>query len=498
MQINSPETASLIGLIASADGTSIASGPGDARPARMPASSQPEAGPGLASYRAFRRLVDRCIGQLDALIGEQVNAILHHPDFQRLEASWRGLAFLVTRDRANSSAEAKVKVMHVTWAELVRDFDRAIDFDQSHLFRLIYENEFGSPGGEPFGALIGDYEVRLPSAQGGARDLDTLECIAGVAAAAFCPFLANASPSMLDLLHDFSGLERSMDSVSPLKQEARWQWLRGREDARFVGLVLPRILMRLPYAQCIDRMDGFCFDEDVGGATSSKYLWGGAAYALGAVILRSFEATAWPADIRGVQRGIDSGGLVTGLLVHEHRTDRRPGIAGKCTTDVVITERLDKELSDIGLIPLCQCHGTPFSAFYSVPSLQNPRLFDQPAAQANAKLSSMMQYVLCASRFAHYIKVIARDYLGSNESPEDLEHTLQQWLMGYVVLDDKADPETKARYPLRQASVQVLPKLGASGTYECIVHLVPHYQLDDMLVGLRLRTTLGKSARSVH
>jgi type VI secretion system ImpC/EvpB family protein len=231
----------------------------------------------------------------------------------------------------------------------------------------------------------------------------------------------------------------------------------------------------------------------VAGPTANKYLWGGAAFALGAVIVRAFETSGWPADIRGVQRGVEGGGLVTGLPVHEYGTDG-PGIAHKFTTDVVITDALEKQLGDIGLIPLCHCYATPFAAFYSVPSIQRPRLFDRTAAQVNARLSSMMQYMLCVSRFAHYIKVMGRDRVGGVVSSEELEKILQDWLTKYVVLDDRASPETKARYPLREGKVQILPKSGASGAYNCVMHLVPHYQLDDVVMRVRLTTDIAPAS----
>jgi type VI secretion system ImpC/EvpB family protein len=435
-------------------------------------------------------VLNRQVALIDHLINEQVNAILHHPSFQRLEASWRGLDFLTRREEREGASAVKIKVMSVRWSELARDFDRAIDFDQSHLFRAIYENEFGLPGGEPFGALIGDYEIQLARPGSGQGDLDVLESIAGVAAAAFCPFFASASPSMFDLADGFVELQRSMDYAYALKRDARWQQLRDREDARFVGLVMPRVLMRLPYTADRERVDGFCFTEDIVGPTASKYLWGGAVFALGAVIVRAFEISGWPADIRGVQRGIECGGLVTGLPVHEYGTDS-PSIAPKYTTDVVITDHLEKQLGDIGFIPLCHCHATPFAAFYSVPSIQRPRAFDRGAAQANARLSSMMQYMLCVSRFAHYIKVMGRDRIGGVTSSDELEKLLQDWLTKYVVLDDSASSETKARYPLREAKVQILPKPGAAGAYNCVIHLVPHYQLDDVLMRVRLTTDIA-------
>jgi type VI secretion system ImpC/EvpB family protein len=437
---------------------------------------------------AITRALNRQVALIDRLINAQVNAILHHPMFQRLEASWRGLAFLARREKREGIPAIKIKVLDLSWSELGRDLDRAIDFDQSELFRKIYENEFGSPGGEPFGALIGDYDIHLRPQPGSIYDdVDVLRSIAGVAAAAFCPFFANGSADIFGL-NDFVGLQQTLDHAHHVKSHGKWQALREDEDARFVGVVLPRVLMRLPYKHDRARVDGFCFAEDVTGPDHDKFLWGGAAFALGAVILRAFETSAWPADIRGVRRGIDAGGLVCGLLADEPGTDSR-GVAPKYVTDVVITDQLEKQLGDLGFIPLCHCYDGPYAAFYSVPSVQSPRKMDRTSANTNAKISSLIPYMLCVSRFAHYVKVMARDRVGA-ANPEQLETVLQDWLMRYVVNDDNASTETKARNPLREARVRVLPKPGAPGAFRCVIHLVPHYELDDMSVRVRLTTEL--------
>ncbi len=431
--------------------------------------------------------LNRQVAAIDRTITEQVNAILHHPTFQRLEASWRGLAFL-TRRELHEGPAVKVKVLDLSWLELARDLDRAIDFDQSDFFRKVYEGEFGSPGGEPFGALIGDYEVQLRPRSGSPYDdIDVLKQITGVAAAAFCPFFANVSPDFFGI-DDFVGLQQTLDHAQHLKGNMSWESLRDHEDARFVGLVLPRVLMRLPYRADSGRVDGCVFAEDVSGPDHRNYLWGGAAFALGSVILRAVENAAWPANIRGVQRGVLGGGLVTGLVADEPGTDSR-GVAYKYVTDVFITDRLEKELGELGFIPLAHCYDSPHAAFYSVPSVQKPLVMDRATATANARISSLIPYMLCVSRFAHYIKVMARDRVGA-VSPDQLESVLQEWLMRYVVNDDHATAETKARNPLREAKVQVLPKPGASGSYRCVIHLVPHYELDDMTVKVRLTTDL--------
>jgi type VI secretion system ImpC/EvpB family protein len=436
-------------------------------------------------------VLNRDVALIDHIINEQVNAVLHHPRFQQLEASWRGLDFLTRRADEDGDPAVKIKVLNVSWGELERDFDRAIEFDQSQLFRKVYETEFGTPGGEPFGVLIGDYEIHPRLGRENRHDdLGILESIAGVAAAAFCPFIANVSPAMFGL-DEFAGLQHTLDHARTMNQldYLKWRSLRESDDARFVGLALPRILMRLPYGNDNSRVDGFTFQEDVRGPDSRKYLWGGAAFAMGSVILRAFSDAGWPADVRGVRRGVESGGLVTGLVVHEHGTDSA-GVSLTSTTDVVITDQLEKQLSELGFAPLCHCVDTEYAAFYSVPSIQKPKLLDRAAPTANAKISSMMQYMLCVSRFAHYIKAIGRDRVGGFTRSEDFELFLQDWLTQYVVLDDDASPETKARYPLREAKVQVRPKPGSSGAYNCIIHLVPHYELDGLTASVRLTTEI--------
>ncbi len=443
---------------------------------------------------SLARALNRQVALLDQVISEQVDAILHHPMFQRLEASWRGLAFLTAEVRRDASPPIKIKVLNLKWSELGRDLDEAIEFDQSDFFWKIYENEFGHPGGEPFGVLIGDYQIHLsPQPDSYFDDLDVLRLISGVAAAAFCPFFANASPEMFGLT-DFSGLQQTLDHAQHLSAHRKWQALRRDEDARFLGLVLPRVLLRLPYRDDPSRVDGFSFVETISGERDSQFLWGGAVFALGRVILRAFETSAWPADIRGVQRGVAAGGLVSDLLADEPGTDS-PGVAYKFVTDVVITDQLEKDLGDLGLIPLCHCYDGPYAAFYSIPSVQAPRAMDRAAANANAKISSLMPYMLCVSRFAHYLKVIARDRVGS-VSHDQLETDLQNWLMGYVVNDDEAPAETKARNPLRAANVRIVPKAGSPGAYRCVIHLVPHYELDDLAVKVRLTTDLTAARAS--
>jgi type VI secretion system protein ImpD len=442
-----------------------------------------------ASKEQVARSLGRAIARLDAILTKQTNAILHHPKFQKLESAWRGLRYLV--EQAEGAENVKIRVLSVSWKELSRDAERAVEFDQSQLFRKVYSEEFDTPGGEPFGVLLGDYEIRHRlTEEHPVDDVATLKAISGVAAAAFAPFIASAHPSLFGM-NEFATLEqplnlpRAFDQLEYLK----WQEFRSSEDSRFVGLALPRVLMRLPHMEGSGRTDGFCFREDVAGPDREKYLWGNAVYALGAVLIRSFSQSGWLADIRGVRRDEEGGGIVCGLPVHSFATDKR-GVATKTSTEVVISDRQESELSRLGFIPLCHCTDTEFSAFYTNQSVQKPRAYDEPAATMNARLSTMLQYTLCVSRFAHYIKAIARDKMGTFSGPEECEDFLHRWLQKYVTPDSEASAEVKARHPLREAQVQVSEHPAKPGSYRCTAHLWPHFELEELAATLKLTTEL--------
>jgi type VI secretion system protein ImpD len=433
------------------------------------------------------RRLNRDVAAIDQLVNAQLNAVLHAPAFQRLEASWRGLYYLLDRVDFEDDSAIKVRVLNASWRELERDFERAIEFDQSQIFRKVYESEFGSPGGEPFGALIADYEVSpRVTREHPHDDLRVVEALAGVAAAAFCPTILNASPAIFGL-DDFSRLEQRLDHERTFDgiEYLKWKSLRATEDARFIGLTLPRVLMREPYADHGDRVDGFRFHEDVSGPDRSKYLWGGANYAFGAVLVRAFSQCGWLADIRGARRGFDGGGLVTDLPRHSFGTDRL-GIVTKSSADVVITESLEKQLSDLGFMPLCESKDTDNSVFYSNQSLQKPVRYDRKAPTVNAQMSAMLQYMFCVSRFAHYVKVLGRDKLGGFTEYEELERYLQNWIVKYVTPDPDAPVAVKARYPLRDAEVRVEPTPGKPGSYQCVMRLNPHYELDELQASVRV------------
>jgi type VI secretion system protein ImpD len=437
------------------------------------------------------RSLGRVIARLDDVLTRQTNAILHHPRFQKLEAAWRGLRYLV--DQAEGAENVKIRMLSVSWRELARDAERAVEFDQSQLFRKVYSEEYDTPGGEPFSVLLGDYEVRHRlTEEHPVDDVVTLKAISGVAAAAFAPFVCAAHPSLFGL-NEFATLEqplnlpRTFDQLEYLK----WQELRTSEDSRFVGLTLPSVLMRLPYEEQSHAARGFRFREDVAGPDRAKYLWGNAAYALGGVLIRAFSQSGWLADIHGVRRDEDGGGIVAGLPVHSFSTDKR-GVAAKSSTEVVLNDRQEAELSRLGFMPLCHCKDTEFSAFYTNQSVQKPKTYDDPAATMNARISTMLPYTLCVSRFAHYIKAIVRDKMGSFTGPEECEDYLHRWLQKYVTPDSEASAEVKARLPLREARVEVSEQPGKPGSYRCTAYLWPHFQLEQLAATLKFTTELNR------
>jgi type VI secretion system ImpC/EvpB family protein len=444
-------------------------------------------------------LLTRDIARIDELLATQLNTILHHSDFQKLEASWRGLRYLVNKLPENDSV--KIRVLNISWAEVVQDQSRALEFDQSQLFRMVYEAEFGHPGGEPFGVLIGDYEIRhRPAADHPFDDVETLSKISGVAAASFAPFVSGVHPSFFGL-DSFTEMERPLElsKVFDQLEYLKWRSFRQAEDARFVGLTLPRVLLRVPHEPEAPGSRQLHFRENVERADRSRYLWGNSVYAFGAVLIRCFLSSGWLADIRGVRHGLDergtkfcldSGGLVTGLPVHTFGTDRA-GMALKCSTDVIVTDAREKELEELGFIPLCHCQESEFSAFYTNGSVQKPKKYDDPKATANARLSAMLQYMFCVSRFAHYLKVISRDRIGSMNSPDDCQIYLSKWLRNYTTASDTAGPEVKAKFPLREAKVAVKEHPGKPGSYSCVIHLRPHFQLDQMYTTMKLTTELA-------
>lgn len=428
--------------------------------------------------------LDARVAELDKLLSDQLSAIMHAAEFQQLESSWQGLWYLCKQ--TSTGPMLKLKILNTPKKDLVRDFKSAIDFDQSALFKKVYEEEFGTFGGAPFGALVGDFNItRQP------EDMYFVEQMSHVAAAAHAPFVAAAAPELFGL-ETFTelGKPRDLAKVFDTLEYAKWKSLRESEDARYVGLAMPRFLGRLPYnPKDGTTVEGFNFIEDVDGTDHRKYLWVNAAYAFAARLTGAFDQFGWCAAIRGVE----GGGLVEDLPTHTFKTDEGE-VALKCPTEIAITDRREKELSDLGFIPLVHCKNTDYAAFFGAQSIQRPKKYDTDAANANAVLSAQLQYIFAVSRVAHYMKAMMRDKIGSFASAGNVEDFLNKWIAQYVLLDDGATQEAKAQFPLREASVKVAEVPGRPGVYRAVAFLRPHFQLDELSVSLRLVAELPQSA----
>ena len=430
-------------------------------------------------------VLDARIADIDALLSEQMNEVMHASEFQQLEASWRGLKYLV--DQTETGSGMKVHMLNVTKKELVRDCKSASEFDQTALFKKIYEEEYGTFGGAPYGMLIGDYEFsRAP------EDIYLLEEVSHVAAAAHAPFISAASPELFgwDSFTDMSG-PRDLSKIFDTVEYAKWKSFRNSEDSRYVGLTCPHVLGRLPYGPETQPVEEFNFVESTDGRDHNKNLWMNAAYALGARVTDAFAQYGWCVAIRGVE----GGGLVDGLPTHTFQTDDGE-VALKCPTEIAITDRREKELSDLGFIPLVHCKGTDYAAFFGTQSANKQKTYNTDVANANARLSSQLQYIFATSRIAHYMKAIMRDKTGSFASRKQVEERLNEWLSQYVLLDDSASQDAKAKYPLREARVEVAEVPGKPGVYKAVTFLRPHYQLDELTASLRLVAELPQGARS--
>lgn len=434
--------------------------------------------------RDAEQMINARIAQIDHLLSIQLNEILHHPAFQKLEGSWRGLKHLM--DQTETGTMLKIKVLNCGKKEILKDLQRAPEFDQSALFKKVYEEEYGVFGGSPFGALVGDYEFGKHP-----EDIELLEKISNVAAAAHAPFFSAASPDMFNL-PSFTSLDapRDLAKIFDTTEYAKWKSFRQSEDSRYVALCLPRTLGRLPYGKDTKPVEGFAYEEHVDGTDHSKYLWMNAAYSLATRVTNSFSKYGMCVAMRGVE----GGGLVEGLPVHNFYTDEGD-VAMKCPTEVPITDRREKELADLGFVPLVHCKGTDYAAFFSVQSGQKPKLYDTDSANANARLSTQIPYIMAVSRFAHYLKAMMRDKIGSFMSREDAEKFLNRWISKYVIPDDSASPAMKAACPLREARVDVSEVPGKPGVYRAVAFLRPHFQLDELTVSLRLVAELPAPAK---
>ena len=428
-------------------------------------------------------MINARIARIDELLSAQLNEIMHAPEFQKLEATWRGLSYLVMN--TETGAQLKLRVVHATQKELLSDLEKAVEFDQSALFKMIYEEEYGTFGGHPYSLLIGDYEFgRHP------QDVALLEKMSNVAAAAHAPFVAAASPRLFDM-DSFTelGVPRDLAKIFESAELIKWRSFRETEDSRYVSLCLPHILMRLPYGPDTVPVEGFDFREDVSGRDHSRYLWGNAAWAMGLRITTAFAQHSWCAAIRGVE----GGGMVQGLPAHTFRTDEGD-VALKCPTEIAITDRREKELNDLGFIALCHCKGTDYAAFFGGATAQKFKAYNTDQANANARLSAQLPYVLAASRFAHFLKAIMRDKVGSFQSRASVEQFLNKWIAQYVLLNDDAPQAAKAKFPLREARVDVTEVPGKPGCYNATVFLRPHFQLEELTASIRLVAELPPPA----
>ena len=428
-------------------------------------------------------MINERIAEIDDLLTKQLNAIMHHPEFQALESSWRGLHEFVFG--TETSSRLKIRLMSVSKKELLNDLETAVDFDVSVLFKKVYEEEYGTFGGNPYSVLIGDYYFgRHP------QDVALLERISKVAAAAHAPFIAASSPALFDM-KSFTelGVPRDMSKIFESAELVTWKAFRESEDSRYVALTLPRYLSRLPYGAKTVPVEQFSYEEDVDGKDHDKYLWANASYQLGLRITDAFAKYGWTTAIRGVE----GGGKVEGMTAHTFKTDEGD-IALKCPTEVTITDRREKELNDLGFIAVVNSKGSNFAAFFGGQTVNKPKLYNKDNANANAQLSARLPYMLAASRFAHYIKVIVRDKIGSFQTKASVEAFLNTWIADYICLDESAPQATKARLPLASARVDVKEVPGKPGAYTAIVFVRPHFQMEELTASIRMVAELPAPA----
>src|SRR4029077_15021776 len=425
--------------------------------------------------------IEAIIAELDRKLSEQISLIVHHEDFKSLEGTWRGLNYLVSNTETDE--KLKIRVMNISKKDAGRVLKKfkGTAWDQSPLFKKIYEEEYGTPGGAPYGCIVGYYQFDHSP-----PDVEMLGSLAQICAASHTPFITAAAPTLMNMdTWQELMVPRDLSKIFQTPEYAAWRSLRASEDSRYIGLTMPRTLARLPYGSKTNPVDEFDFEEDTEGADHSKYIWSNAAYAMGANINRSVKLYGWCARIRGAE----SGGMVEQLPVHTFPTDDG-GVDMKCPTEIAITDRREAELAKTGLMPLSHWKNTDFAVFVGAQSLQKPQEYDDPDATANANLSARLPYLFATCRFAHFLKCIVRDKIGSFKEREDMERWLNQWIMNYVTADAKAGEEIKAQYPLADASVTVEEVPGNPGYYTSKFYLRPHFQLEGLTVSLRLVTKL--------
>jgi type VI secretion system protein ImpC len=432
--------------------------------------------------------INAAIAAIDKLMSEQLVAIMHNDKFQKLEGSWRGLHHLVSN--TETSSQLKLRVLNISKKELSRDLEKAVEFDQSQTFKKIYESEFGIAGGEPYGALIGDYEFSSHP-----EDISLLSKMSNVAAAGFCPFLSAASPKMFGF-DSFTELSkpRDLEKIFESADYIPWRSFRDSEDSRFVTLTMPRTLARLPYGQATKPVEAFNFEEANITADGKhieseheSYCWMNAAYTLGTTLTQAYAKYGWCTSIRGAE----GGGKVEGLPSHVFTSDDGD-TDQKCPTEIGITDRREAELGKLGFLPLCHYKNTDYAVFFGAQTTQKAKKFNDPDASSNAAISARLPYILATSRIAHFLKVMARDKVGSFMEAADAERWLNKWLSQYVNATPGASAEMKAKYPLAEASVQVKEIPGKPGSYSAVAYLKPWLQMEELSASLRLVANIPK------
>jgi len=425
--------------------------------------------------------IQSLIAELDRKLSEQINLIIHHDNFKKLEGSWRGLYHLVSNTETDEML--KIRVMNVSKQDLARTLKKykGVAWDQSPIFKRVYEDEYGSPGGQPYGCLLGDYYFDHT-----APDVELLSGMAQIAAAAHAPFLSAAAPTVMnmDTWGELSD-PRDLTKIFQTPEYAPWRSLRDSEDSRYLGLTMPRFLSRMPYGAKTNPVDDFAFEEDVEGAAHDKYVWANSAYAMGTNVTRAFKLWGWCARIRGTE----SGGMIEGLPVHTFPTDDG-GVDMKCPTEIAITDRREAELAKNGFMPLSHYKNTDYAVFIGAQSLQKPAVYEDPDATANANLAARLPYLFATCRFAHYLKCMVRDKIGSYKERADMERWLNDWIKQFCVDSSTASESQKAMRPLAAASVEVTEVEGNPGYYNSKFFLRPHYQLEGLTVSLRLVSKL--------
>lgn len=427
------------------------------------------------------KTIESIIAEIDRKLTEQVNLILHHQDFKSIEGTWRGLHYLV--NNTETAENLKIRVMNISKKEMAKTLKKykGTAWDQSPLFKKLYEEEFGMPGGQPYGCLMGDYYF-----DHSAPDVEMLTGIAQIAAAAHAPFISAASPSLMNMetWQELSN-PRDLAKIFGTPEYAAWKSLRESEDSRYLGLTMPRVLARMPYGAKTSPVEEFNFEEDTAGADHTKYVWTNAAYSMATNITRSFKLYGWCARIRGAE----SGGMVEGLPVHSFPTDDG-GVDMKCPTEIGITDRREKELADCGMMPISHWKNTDYGVFVGAQSLQKPAVYDDADATANANLAARLPYLFATCRFAHFLKCMVRDKIGGFSTRDGLQTWLNNWIGNFVISNPTASEETKARMPLAEAHVEVEENPENPGYYSSKFFLRPHYQLEGLTVSLRLVSKL--------